>query len=139
MGKIQSQSTSNPSSVSQAAALAALTGPQELVRQRCAEFEARRNRFHPVLAAIPGIDCALPHGAFYFYPSCAGVIGKRTPRGGVLANDEDVALYILDAGVSLVHGAAYGLSPYFRVSFATSMDNLEEACRRIGAAFSDLQ
>jgi aspartate aminotransferase len=139
IAKMQSQSTSSASSVSQAAALAALAGPQDLVRQRCAEFEARRNRFHPVLAGIPGVECDLPHGAFYFYPSCAGVIGKRTPRGLVLATDEDVALYILDAGVSLVHGAAYGLSPYFRVSFATSMDNLEEACRRIGAAFSDLQ
>jgi len=138
MGKIQSQSTSNPSSVSQAAAVAALNGPQEIVIARCAEFEARRDRFHPKLAAIPGVECAKPHGAFYFYPSCAGVIGKRTPRGKVLTNDEDVALYLLEAGVSLVHGAAYGLSPYFRVSFATSMDNLEEACRRIGGAFSKL-
>ena len=139
MAKMQSQSTSSASSVSQAAALAALAGPQGLVRERCAEFEARRNRFQPVLAAIPGLECTLPHGAFYFYPSCAGVIGKRTPRGSVLASDEEVALYLLDSGVSLVHGAAYGLSPYFRVSFATSMDNLGEACRRIGAAFSDLQ
>ena len=138
MGKMQSQSTSNPSSVSQAAAVAALNGPQEIVIARCAEFEARRDHFHPKLAAIPGVECAKPHGAFYFYPSCAGVIGKRTPQGKVLANDEDVALYLLEAGVSLVHGAAYGLSPYFRVSFATSMDNLEEACRRIGGAFSKL-
>jgi len=139
MAKMQSQSTSSASSVSQAAALAALAGPQVLVRERCAQFEARRDRFQPVLAAIPGLECALPHGAFYFYPSCAGVIGKRTPRGSVLASDEEVALYLLDSGVSLVHGAAYGLSPYFRVSFATSMDNLGEACRRIGTAFADLQ
>jgi aspartate aminotransferase len=138
MGKIQSQSTSNPSSVSQAAAVAALNGPQEIVGERCAEFQARRDRFHPRLAAIPGLECANPHGAFYFYPSCAGVIGKRTPQGKILANDEDVALYLLDRGVSLVHGAAYGLSPYFRVSFATSMENLDEACRRIAAAFADL-
>ena len=138
MGKMQSQSTSNPSSVSQAAAVAALNGPQDIVGERCAEFQARRDRFHPRLAAIPGIECAKPHGAFYFYPSCAGVIGKHTPQGRVLANDEDVARYILEAGVALVHGAAYGLSPYFRVSFATSMDNLEEACRRIGEAFSNL-
>ncbi len=139
IAKMQSQSTSNPSSVSQAAAVAALSGPQDSVRSHCAEFEARRNRFHPVLAAIPGVECAKPHGAFYFYPSCAGVIGRKTPQGKVLATDEDVALCILDAGVSLVHGGAYGLSPYFRVSFATSMDNLDEACRRIGKAFSELQ
>ncbi len=138
MGKIQSQSTSNPSSVSQAAALAALTGPQAIVRERCAEFEARRDRFHPRLDAIPGLECAKPDGAFYFYPSCAGLMAKRTPQGKIISNDEDVALYLLDAGVSLVHGAAYGLSPYFRVSFATSVDNLEEACRRIGGAFSRL-
>ncbi len=138
MAKMQSQSTSSASAVSQAAALAALAGPQSLVHERCAEFQARRDRIHPVLAAIPGVECALPHGAFYFYPSCAGVIGKRTPRGLVLANDEDVALYLLDGGVSLVHGAAYGLSPYVRVSFATSMANLEESCRRIAAAFSQL-
>ena len=138
MTRMQSQSTSNPSSVGQAAALAALTGPQDLVRERCAQFEARRDRFHPVLAAIPGIECAKPEGAFYFYPSCAAVIGRRTPQGKVLATDEDVALYLLDCGVSLVHGAAYGLSPYFRVSFATSVDNLAEACRRIAAGFSQL-
>jgi aspartate aminotransferase len=138
MGKIQSQSTSNPSSVSQAAAAAALNGPQEIVLERCAEFQARRDRFHPRLAAIPGLECANPHGAFYFFPSCAGLIGKRTPQGKTVASDEDVALYLLDCGVSLVHGAAYGLSPYFRVSFATSMENLDEACRRIAAAFADL-
>ncbi len=138
MGKIQSQSTSNPSSVSQAAAVAALNGPQEIVIERCAEFQARRDRFHPRLAAIAGLECAKPHGAFYFFPCCAGLIGKRTPHGKTLSNDEDVALYLLDCGVSLVHGAAYGLSPYFRVSFATSMENLDEACRRMVAAFADL-
>jgi len=138
MGKMQSQSTSNPSSVSQAAAVAALNGPQEIVIERCAEFQARRDRFHPRLAAIPGLECAKPHGAFYFYPCCAGVMGKRTPQGKILSTDEDVALYLLDCGVSLVHGAAYGLSPYFRVSFATSMENLDEACRRIAAAFANL-
>ena len=138
IGKIQSQSTSNPSSVSQAAALAALTGPQAIVRERCAQFQARRDRFHPRLDAIAGLECAKPDGAFYFFPCCAGLMEKRTPQGKIISNDEDVALYLLDAGVSLVHGAAYGLSPYFRVSFATSMDNLDEACRRIAAAFSDL-
>ena len=138
MGKMQSQSTANPSSVSQAAAVAALNGPQEIVHQRCAEFEARRDRFLPVINAIPGLACDKPHGAFYFYTSCAGLIGKRTPQGRVLASDADVALHLLDAGVALVHGGAYGTSPYIRVSFATSMDNLEEACRRMGSAFAQL-
>ena len=138
MGKMQSQSTSNPSSVSQAAAVAALTGPQDIVRARCAEFEARRDRFHPRLNAIPGLTCDKPPGAFYLFPSCAGLIGKRTPQGKTLSNDEDVALHLLDAGVALVHGAAYGTSPYFRVSFASSIDTLDEACRRIGGAFSHL-
>src|SRR5207302_1704475 len=119
-------------------AVAALNGPQAIVRERCAEFQARRDRFVPVLDSIPGLACASPHGAFYFFPSCAGVIGKRTPHGKFLANDEDFALYLLDCGVSLVHGAAYGTSPYFRVSFATSVDLLEEACRRIRDACSAL-
>ena len=138
MAKMQSQSTSSPSSVSQAAALAALTGPQDIVRKHCAEFEARRDRFKPVLAAVPGLTCDLPHGAFYFFPRCEGWVGKRTPRGLVISTDEDAALYLLDSGVSLVHGGAYGISPYFRVSFATSMDNLGEACRRIGEAAARL-
>jgi aspartate aminotransferase len=138
IAKMQSQSTSNPSSVGQAAAVAALNGPQDLVHSRCDEFQARRDRVLPQLNAIPGIECAKPDGAFYFYPSCAALIGKRTPQGKIVANDEDMALYLLDRGVSLVHGAAYGTSPYFRVSFATSIDNLEEACRRIAAACSEL-
>ncbi len=138
MAKMQSQSTSSPSSVGQAAAVAALNGPQEIVRERCAQFQARRDRFVPVLDSIPGLGCASPHGAFYFFPSCAGVIGKRTPQGKVISNDEAFALYLLDCGVSLVHGAAYGTSPYFRVSFATSVELLEEACRRIRDACSAL-
>ena len=138
MGKMQSQSTANPSSISQAAAVAALNGPQEIVRQRCAEFEVRRDRILPLINAIPGLACEKPPGAFYFFVSCAGLIGKSTPKGKRLANDEDVALHLLDEGVALVHGGAYGTSPYYRVSFATSMDNLEEACRRMRDAFSRL-
>jgi aspartate aminotransferase len=138
MAKIQSQSTSSPSSVGQAAAVAALNGPQDIVRARCAEFERRRNRFAPRFDSIPGLTCATPHGAFYFYPSCEALMGKRTPEGKTISNDEDMALYLLDRGVSLVHGAAYGTSPYFRVSFATSMDALDEACRRIEAACTHL-
>jgi len=134
MARLQAQSSLNPSSVSQAAAVAALNGPMEIVRQRCAEFEARRNAVVPRLAAIPGLGCDLPHGAFYIYVSCAGWLGKRTPQGRKLENDADVTAYLLEAGVAVPNGAGYGLSPYFRVSFAASLPTLEEACRRIGDA-----
>ena len=134
MARLQGQSTLNPSSVSQAAACAALNGPQEIVRERCAELQARRDAILPRLAAIPGLACTTPHGAFYFYVSCAGWIGKRTPKGSTLATDADVTAYLLEEGVALPNGAGYGLSPYFRVSFATSLANLEEACKRIDAA-----
>ena len=139
MARLQAQSSLNPSSVSQAAAVAALNGPMEVVRVRCAEFEARRNAVVPRLAQIPGLACELPHGAFYLYVSCAGWLGKRTPQGGKLESDADVATYLLDAGVAVPNGAGYGLSPYFRVSFATSLGILEEACRRIGEAARKLQ
>jgi aspartate aminotransferase len=132
MATMQSQSTANPSSVGQAAAVAALMGPQEVVNSRCAEFQRRRDALAPRLAAIPRLACALPAGAFYFYVSCAGLIGKR------FATDEDFARYLLDEGVALVHGAPYGLSPYLRISFATSMENLDEACRRIANAIEKL-
>ena len=139
MQKMQSQSTANPSSVSQAAAVAALNGPQHIVAQRCAEFEARRNAIAPRLAAIRGLACDKPHGAFYFYISCAGLIGRRTPTGKTIATDADLVLYLLDdAGVVLIHGGAYGISPWFRASFATSMDNLEAACGRIEKAIEKL-
>ncbi|MCX7151049.1 MAG: pyridoxal phosphate-dependent aminotransferase [Proteobacteria bacterium] len=139
MQKMQSQSTANPSSVSQAAAVAALNGPQQIVTERCAEFEARRNAIAPRLAAIRGLACDKPHGAFYFYISCAGLIGKRTPAGKTIATDEDLVLYLLDdAGVMLIHGGAYGISPWFRASFATGMDNLEAACGRIEKAVEKL-
>jgi len=134
MARLQAQSSLNPSSVSQAAAVAALNGPMEVVRERCAEFEARRNAVVPRLAAIPGLACDLPHGAFYIYVSCAGWLGKRTPQGRKLENDTDVTAYLLEAGVAVPNGAGYGLSPYFRVSFAASLPILDEACRRIGDA-----
>lgn len=135
MAKIQIQATANPSSISQAAATAALAGPQDFVPQRCAEFERRRDRIVPLLNAIPGLSCEKPEGAFYVYVSCAGWLGKRTPGGQALASDADVAMYLLeDAGVATVHGAAYGLSPYLRISIASSMDHLEEACRRMAKA-----
>ena len=134
MARLQAQSSLNPSSVSQAAAVAALNGPQDIVRERCAELEARRNALVPRLDAIPGIACTPPHGAFYVYVSCAGWIGRARPQGGRLESDADVTAYLLDAGVALPNGAGYGLSPYFRVSFASSPANLHEACARIEAA-----
>ena len=134
MARMQAQSSLNPSSISQAAAVAALNGPQEIVAERCAEFESRRNAVVPRLAAIAGLACTMPHGAFYIYVSCAGWIGRRTPRGRRLASDEDVTAYLLESGVAVPDGVGYGLSPYFRISFATSLALLEEACRRIDAA-----
>ena len=134
MRRLQAQSSLNPSSVSQAAAIAALNGPQDIVRERCAIFETRRNALVPLIAAIPGLACESPHGAFYLYVSCAGWIGKRTPQGKVIENDADATGYLLENGVALPNGAGYGLSPYIRISFATGLPVLEEACRRIDAA-----
>ena len=134
MARLQAQNSLNPSSVSQAAAVAALNGPQDIVRERCAEFQARRDAIVPRIAAIPGLACTPPHGAFYLYVSCAGWLGKRTPQGRVLATDADVTAWLLESGVALPNGAGYGLSPYFRISFASALPNLEEACRRIDAA-----
>ncbi|HEY1226549.1 MAG TPA: pyridoxal phosphate-dependent aminotransferase [Ramlibacter sp.] len=134
MARMQAQCSLNPSSISQAAVVAALNGPQDIVAQRCAEFEARRDQVLPLLQAIPGLSCTRPEGAFYVYVSCAGWIGRRTPAGQVLANDADVGAYLLESGVAVPEGAGYGLSPYIRVSFATSLDKLKEACRRMDAA-----
>jgi aspartate aminotransferase len=134
MARMQGQSSLNPSSVSQAAAVAALNGPMEIVHERCAEVQKRRDFIVPRLAAVPGLACEKPHGAFYVYVSCAGWIGKRTPQGKALENDADVTVWLLENGVAVPNGAGYGLSPYFRVSFASSLDNLGEACRRIDAA-----
>ena len=114
--------------------MAALNGPQEIVAERCAEFESRRNAIVPRLAAIPGLACTMPHGAFYLCVSCAGWLGRRTPQGQRLGSDEDVTAYLLASGVAVPDGVGYGLSPYFRISFATSLTILEEACRRIDAA-----
>jgi aspartate aminotransferase len=136
MARMQGQSSLNPSSVSQAAAVAALNGPMDIVHERCREFQARRDFIVARLAAVPGLACDPPHGAFYVYVSCAGWIGKRTAQGQAqaLENDADVTAHLLEHGVAVPNGAGYGLSPYIRVSFASSLANLEEACRRIDAA-----
>ena len=135
MAKIQSQSTSNPASISQHAAIAALDGPQDAIPERRAVFQERRDLVVRLLNEAEGIECATPEGAFYVYPRCAGMIGRKTPEGETLESDEDVARYLLEAeGVAVVHGAAFGLEPHFRISYATSTEALAEACGRIQRA-----
>ena len=132
MRKVQSQSTSNPCSISQWAALEALNGTQDFLASNNRLFTRRRNLVVKMLNDAKGISCLKPEGAFYVYPSISGVIGKTTPNGVVITNDEIFATSLLeDTGVAVVFGAAFGLSPYFRVSYATSDDNLREACKRI--------
>jgi aspartate aminotransferase len=138
--KIQSQSTSNPSSISQAASVAALYGPMEFLAKNNEVFQERRDLVCSMLNQAKGLNCPTPEGAFYVYPSCAGLIGKTTPEGKVLENDEDVAVYFLDTeGVAAVHGAAFGLSPHFRISYATATEVLEDACQRIQRACAALK
>ncbi|RME97405.1 MAG: pyridoxal phosphate-dependent aminotransferase [Alphaproteobacteria bacterium] len=132
MRKLQSQSTSNPCTISQWAAVEALEGPQDFIAERGAVFKERRDLVVGMLNQAKGIQCPTPEGAFYVYPSCAGCIGKTTAKGTRLDSDEDFAKALLEEeGVAVVHGAAFGLSPFFRISYATSTEALEEACRRI--------
>jgi aspartate aminotransferase len=132
MGTIQSQSTSNPCSVSQYAALEALTGPQDFLAPNRTLFQGRRDLVVSMLNAAPGITCPKPEGAFYVYPDISGCIGKATPGGTVISNDEVFATALLEeTGVAVVFGAAFGLSPNFRVSYATADEVLREACSRI--------
>lgn len=139
MNKIQSQSTTHTSSVSQAAAVAALTGPQDFIAKHNAIFVERRDLVVKMLNEADGLSCPKPDGAFYVYPSCAGMIGKKTPDGKTLETDEDVVAYLLESeGVAAVHGEAFGLSPHFRVSYATSTELLTEACTRIQRACAAL-
>ena len=133
--KLQSQSTSNPSSIGQAAALEALTGPQGFIAGRTKIFQDRRDAVVAQLNAIPGVTCHSPEGAFYVFPSCADLLGKKAPDGRVIKTDEDFVLYLLDAEkLAGVHGAAYGCAPFFRFSFATSMAVLDEGCARLKRA-----
>ncbi|CUH87272.1 Aspartate aminotransferase [Phaeobacter sp. CECT 5382] len=134
MRKIQSQSTSNPSSISQWAAVEALNGPQDFIAENNLAFKRRRDLVVEKLNAIDGITCPVPEGAFYVYPSIKGLIGKTTPKGTVIADDKAFATALLaEADVAVVFGAAFGLSPNFRVSYATSDAALTEACARIKA------
>ena len=132
MRKLQGQSTSNPSSISQWAAVEALNGDQNFLEKWLESFEERRNKVFEMLNSANGLKCLKPKGAFYIYPSCEGVIGKKTPNGKIINNDKDFAMSLLETkSVSVVHGEAFGLSPYIRISYATSMEKLEIACDRI--------
>ena len=132
MSKIMSQSTSNPCSISQWASVAALSGDQSFLRDRNAAFKRRRDLVVSMLNESSVLECPTPQGAFYVYPSCAGAIGKRTPEGARINSDEAFANALLQAtGVAVVFGAAFGLSPHFRVSYAASDESLKEACTRI--------
>ncbi|RVT41708.1 pyridoxal phosphate-dependent aminotransferase [Sphingobium algorifonticola] len=140
MSKLQSQSTSNPCSISQAAATAALTGDQDFLEERNAAFRRRRDMVVAMLNDAPGLNCPVPEGAFYVYPDASGVIGKTTPKGVRIATDEDLIAYFLDeAKVAAVHGGAFGLSPAFRISYATSEEVLKKACTRIQEACAALR
>ena len=140
MRKIQSQSTSNPCSISQWAAVEALNGPQEFLKTNNLKFKQRRNLVVDMLNAATGIKCPNPEGAFYVYPSISELIGKTTIKGITITDDETFATTLLeDKGVAVVFGAAFGLSHNFRISYATSEENLEEACKRIQDFCSHLQ
>jgi aspartate aminotransferase len=135
MAKLQSQSTSNPCSIAQAAAVAALNGPQDFLKARNAAFQSRRDLVVSMLNQANGISCPRPEGAFYVYPEFSALIGKKTPKGQVIDSDETFVGYLLDeAKVAAVQGAAFGLSPAMRISYATSEDLLREACERIQTA-----
>jgi aspartate aminotransferase len=129
---LQSQSTSNPCSISQWASVEALEGPQDFLKSWVASFQDRRDLVVSMLNQAKGISCPTPEGAFYVYPSCAGVVGRTSREGKKIETDEDFATALLqEEGVAVVHGAAFGLSPFFRISYATGIEALEEACRRI--------
>ncbi|SEL69407.1 aspartate aminotransferase [Sphingomonas palmae] len=140
MAKLQSQSTSNPCSIAQAAAVAALTGDQSFLAERARAFQARRDLVVGMLNEADGITCPTPEGAFYVYPSVAGVIGKMTPKGQRIESDSHFVGYLLDdARVAAVQGVAFGLSPAMRISYATSEALLREACTRIQQACAALR
>ena len=140
MNKMQSQSNTSTSSISMAAAVEALEGSQEFIQEHNEAFVRRRDMVVSLLNQIEGINCLTPEGAFYVYPSCEGVIGKQTPDGNKIATDEDFMNYLLESeGIAGVHGAAFGLSPYFRLSYATSDEILKDACSRIKRACEKLK
>ena len=140
MGNVQQQSSTHASSITQAAALEALTGPQAILEERRESFRQRRDLVVNALDAIDGLSCFQPDGSFFAYPSCAGLIGKKTPDGVCMKTDQDFAAHLLEREfVSVVPGAAFGLSPHFRVSFATSTELLQEACARVARVCAALR
>ena len=140
MNKIQSQSTTSTSSITMAASVEAISGPQHFILDHNKKFIKRRNLVVSKLNEIDGITCSKPDGAFYVYPNCQDILGKITPNGKKISSDEDFITYLLeDQGVAGVHGSAFGLSPYFRLSYATSDHILEDACNRIQLACSKLK
>ena len=139
MNDVQSHSITHTCSISQAASIEALTGPQDSIAEHNRVFRERRDLVVSMLNQTAGVSCLTPEGAFYVYPSCAGTIGRKTPDGAVIADDTAFVTYLLDSeGVAVVQGAAFGLSPYFRISYATATEALEEACRRIQRACAAL-
>lgn len=139
MIKLQSQSTSNPSAISQAAARHALSGPQDFVETSRLIFQQRRDKVIKWLSNVPGLTLHKPDGAFYLFASCADTIGKKTKEGNLIKNDTDFVRHLLESqNVAVIQGAAYGMSPYFRISFATKDVQLEEGCRRIRLACEEL-
>jgi aspartate aminotransferase len=140
MLKLQSQSTNHPSSIGQAAAIAALDGPQDSVKKNCAIFQSRRDLVVKAFNAIPGISCHNAEGAFYAFASCRGLLGKRTPQGKVIETSNEFEIYLLDSvNVAVLSGEAYGVPGFFRISFASSMEVLQECCDRIARACSELR
>lgn len=140
MVKLQSQSTAGVNSISQWAAVEALDGPQEFIAERAAAFQERRDGLLDILGQVPGITCDRPQGAFYLFPRVDGLIGRRTPDGKVLAQEQDIVLYLLEhAGVAVVQGAAYGISPHIRISIAYALDSVLEGGRRIARAVDELR
>jgi aspartate aminotransferase len=140
MNKVQSQSTSSSCSISQYAAVEAISGPQDDVYKMRDEFEKRRNKVVQLLNDIEGVNCLTPDGAFYVYPNCSGLIGKTTYEGKIIKNDNELSQYLLkEGGVAVVPGEAFGLSPHFRISYAASLDSLIDACARIKKACDKLK
>ena len=132
IAKIQSQSTTNPSSISQAAAVEALNGIQNFIKQRARSFQERRDFVVKSLNAVEGIECLNPEGAFYVFPSCKGLIGKKDKNGKEIKTDTDFVQSLLEtSGIAVVQGSAFGLEGFFRISYATSMDNLKKALEKI--------
>lgn len=139
LGKLIGQSTTCASSISQAAAVEALTGDQSFLSDTLSIYKQRRDLMHSIIDSIPGISCAVPHGTFYLFPSVSALIGKRTPAGSVIRSDVDLVLYLLEAAnVAVMDGTSYGLSPHLRLSYATSLELIEQGSSQIGAACAQL-